>query len=134
MAFLTWTDNLSVEIPKIDEQHKKLVELVNTLHDAMRAGHGKDILGKVLAELIDYTGYHFKTEEEAFARFGYPQADEHKKQHDALVKTALDLKGKMDSGEMMVTVETLNYLSGWVTNHIMKEDKLYTPFLKGKPV
>ena len=130
MPFLTWNDSLSVEIPVIDEQHRKLVDMVNTLHDAMREGRGKAVLGTILSELIDYTGYHFKTEEEAFARFGYPEAAGHKKQHDELVKTALDLKRRVDSGELMVTVETLNYLSGWVTNHIMKEDRKYIPYLK----
>lgn len=134
MAFLTWNESLSVDIPKIDEQHQKLVGLVNSLHDAMMAGKGRDVLGNVLSELIKYTDYHFKTEEAAFARFGYPESDKHRKQHDELVKTAVELKDKMDAGEMMVTVETLNYLSGWVTNHIKKEDKLYIPFLKGKLV
>jgi hypothetical protein len=38
MGFTTWNDHYSVNVPEIDEQHKKLIALANQLYDAMRAG------------------------------------------------------------------------------------------------
>ena len=66
MALLQWSDALSVGVVEIDRQHQKLVTMINDLNDAMRAGKGKDALGKTIAELIAYAATHFKTEEKYF--------------------------------------------------------------------
>ena len=63
MPLITWTDNLSVNHTEIDNQHKKLVDLINILFDAMKAGKGTDVLNKIFAELTSYTIYHFTYEE-----------------------------------------------------------------------
>jgi len=63
MPLFPWSDDLSVKVTLIDDQHKKLIALINSLHDAMRAGEGKQVLEKTLKELADYTVYHFQTEE-----------------------------------------------------------------------
>jgi len=55
MALITWNAALSVGVKEIDDQHKKLIDLVNQLNDAMHAGKGRDVLGAVLAELVKYT-------------------------------------------------------------------------------
>jgi hemerythrin len=63
MALMTWGPKLSVGVPQIDDQHKKLIELVNRLNEAMIAGHGRDLIGSTLSELVKYTQYHFACEE-----------------------------------------------------------------------
>lgn len=60
---MTWTDALSVNIKEIDDQHKKLVNMVNQLHAAMLKGEGKTVVGPILAELTANTVYHFSIEE-----------------------------------------------------------------------
>ena len=60
---LEWTEELSVGVPSIDEQHKVLIRLLNELFDATQAERGQTLLGKVLNELADYTVYHFQYEE-----------------------------------------------------------------------
>lgn len=134
MAFIEWSEQYSVSIPKIDEQHKKLLDLVNKLHGAMASGQGKDALGTILEELIQYTDYHFKTEEAAFSRYGYSEAEVHKEQHQNLLNTANDLQKKYQKGTMLISVETLNFLVEWVTNHILVQDKQYVSLLKGKDI
>jgi hypothetical protein len=44
VALMTWTDRLSVGVGVIDDDHKKLVGMVNELYEAMQAGHGKEKL------------------------------------------------------------------------------------------
>lgn len=134
MALITWTENFSVSVQSIDDQHKKLIGLVNDLYDAMRAGKARDVLGKVLAELIDYTVYHFGTEEKLFQKYAYPDYKAHKKEHDDLTKTAVDLKEKFNNGNMMITIEVMNFLKDWLNNHILGTDKKYGPFLSSKGV
>ncbi|HEX8947628.1 MAG TPA: bacteriohemerythrin [Dissulfurispiraceae bacterium] len=132
MALMTWDGKFSVNIKEIDDQHKKLFDLVNNLHDAMKAGKGKEAVGKVLNELISYTVYHFGTEEKLFQQYGYPEQTKHKKEHEDLTKKATDLKGKFDKGDIAITIEVMNFLRDWLNTHILRTDKAYSAFLNGK--
>ncbi len=132
MPIIDWSESLRVGVNTVDEQHVKLVTLVNQLYDAMVAGKGKVVVGQVLTELIDYTVYHFKTEEEFFKKYGYPNAADHIREHNDLTRTAKELKVAYDSNKATVTFDTMKFLKDWLVNHIMKSDKAFGPFLAGK--
>ena len=132
MAQIKWNDSLSVNVKEIDEQHKKMIAMVNDLNDAMSVGKGKDALGKILTGLISYTASHFKTEETYFDKFGYPDKMNHKKEHGAFVKKATDFKSGFDKNELPLTVEVLNFMGDWVKNHIKGTDKKYSAFFNQK--
>jgi hemerythrin len=134
MELIQWNDKYSVNIAEVDEQHKKLIGLINRLADAMSVGKGPKVLGKVLTELIDYTVYHFSTEENLFRQHGYPGADQHKQEHADLTAEARKLLKEFDAGNWMLTIDTLKFLSNWLNNHILSEDKKFGPFLIEKGV
>ena len=134
MAFIDWSNSLSVDIKELDDQHKKLIELINQLNDAMKVGKGKDVIGKVLGSLIAYTQSHFATEERLMQAHSYPSYIIHKKAHDDLTKQALDLQKKFETGNLAITIEVMGFLKDWLSKHIMNTDKQYSPFLKGKGV
>ncbi|RJQ57474.1 MAG: hemerythrin [Stygiobacter sp.] len=134
MALIQWNSTLSVNITQIDNQHMKLVELVNTLHDRMKEGKGKAALSGILNELTNYTVYHFKTEEDLFRKYNYPQTDAHLKEHDALVQQVVKLKADFDNCKSVLTLDVMNFLKDWLTVHIMGNDKAYTPFLKSQGI
>ena len=134
MAFIDWSNNLSVDIKGLDDQHKKLIDLINQLNDAMKVGKGKDVIGKVLGSLIDYTKYHFGAEEKLMQTHSYPSYIIHKKAHDDLTKQALDLQKKFEAGNLAITIEVMGFLKDWLSKHIMSTDKQYTSFFKGKGV
>ncbi len=128
MAYLTWDEKYSVGIREIDLQHKKLVEMINGLHDAMKEGKGKDVLARVLQELVNYAGSHFATEEKHMTNFNYPGYLAHKSEHEKFVKQVLDFKKDFDSGKAAMTLEVMNFLKNWLLNHISGTDKKYGPF------
>ncbi len=134
MAFIKWNDNYSVKVSEVDNQHKKLIGLVNQLYDAMRAGKGREALEPVLTELVNYTAYHFSTEEQLFRDHGYPDFEKHKKIHDDLTRKARDLKKTFDQGNKMITIDVMLFLSNWWNIHILEEDKKYSDFLNSKGV
>lgn len=72
MAFFNWDDLGSVNIERIDNQHKKLVSYLNELFEAMRAGKGNEVLEKILNALLSYTNTHFASEEKLTQTHGYP--------------------------------------------------------------
>lgn len=134
MSLINWNNNLSVNIKEIDGQHKRLVDLINTLHDAMKVGKGPDVMNKIFAELLDYTVYHFGTEEKLFQEYGYPEYSKHKKEHDDLTKQAVELKNKFEANKLAITMDTMDFLQNWLKNHIIGTDKMYTSFLNSKGV
>jgi hemerythrin len=134
MALIEWSDKYSVNIALIDEQHKKLIDLLNVLGDAMTVGKGTSVLGNVLTDLVAYTKYHFNTEEELFIKHDYAGYDVHKQQHDDLTAQVVKLKEEFDKGNWMLTIDTMKFLSTWLTDHIVAEDKKYGPYLNEKGV
>lgn len=134
MPLFQWSPNLSVNIAEIDTQHKKLVDLINLLHDSMKEGKGKEVMGKILGDLADYTVYHFSTEEKLFEKYAYPEYARHKKEHEDLTKQVLDIKTKFTAGQTVLTMEVMNFLKNWLNNHIMQVDKKYSAFLNAKGV
>jgi hemerythrin-like metal-binding protein len=132
MAFFAWNEKLATGIPKIDEQHKKLISFVNELNDAMTTGKGKDVIGHILDELSEYTKYHFGLEEAAFEKYNYVQKGSHKAAHQTLIKKLDDFIRKYQSNKLVISIEVLGFLINWVNEHIMKEDMQYVPYLKGK--
>lgn len=134
MPFLAWTSSLEVGIRSIDSQHKKLIELINRLHDAMKEGNGKDVLGPILSELTSYTFTHFRNEEELFREHRYHEAVPHKKEHDGLRKQVEELKKKFDAGEVTLSMEVMSFLREWLQKHILGSDKRYAPYLKKQGV
>ena len=132
MSLITWNDRLSVKVAEIDQQHKKLITMINELNDAMKVGKGKDALGAIVNNLIVYTMTHFKTEEKYFAQFGYPDTDQHKKEHEAFVKKVSDFKDGFENRKISLTIEVMDFLSDWLKNHIMGTDKKYSQFFNEK--
>lgn len=123
MALIAWSNMLSTGVSEQDNQHKKLIDLINQLNDAMLAGHAADVQGKVLSELVNYTVSHFGYEEKLMAQHGYEDTPAHKAEHAKFVQTAGDLKKKFDSGNATITSDIMNFLRDWLTSHIMKTDK-----------
>ena len=110
MAFLTWSPQLSVGVVELDNDHKKLVELVNRMHDALSEGKARTAVGPLLDDLIRYTRSHFEHEERFFARTEYPQTTAHKAEHDKLTHAVLDLQKRFHAGATsMLTLETMSF-------------------------
>jgi hemerythrin len=132
MALIKWKEEYSVKVPEIDEQHKKLIDLINQLADAMSVGKGRDVLKAVLAELVDYTEYHFRTEEGLLREHGYPGQDRHFQAHEQLTARAAELRALFEGGEARLSIDVMLFLSDWLNRHILGEDKQYAPYLAGK--
>ena len=134
MPLINWGPKYSVGITTIDTQHKKLVDIINDLNDAMRNGKSKEVLNSTLTSLIDYTKVHFKFEEDLFNKYGYSEKLSHKMLHDKLTRQVLDSYDSYQKGKATVSIELMNFLSDWLLKHIVAEDKKYTDFLTQKGV
>jgi hemerythrin len=132
MALLDWNDGFSVNVAEIDNQHRKLIAMINDLNAAMKEGKGKDVLAKTIGDLFAYAGNHFATEEKYFDKFAYPAASSHKLEHANFVKKVSEFKNGFDAGRLVLTVEVMNFLKEWLQNHIQGTDKKYGPFFNDR--
>lgn len=130
MGLMEWNDRLSVGVDMIDTDHKRLVSMVNELHDAVRAARGKDVLGKVLDGLVDYTKSHFGREEVEMKKLNYPKAADHMREHAALAKQVLEVQAKYRAGNHAVlSMEVMAFLRDWLLKHIQGSDRALGVFL-----
>ena len=130
--YIEWSEELSVGIQEIDEQHQILVNLINTLYEAIIRRTEKQDVGTILAELSQYTVIHFAVEESLMRIFDYPNYEEHKKNHQKLTNQVFELQNKFKYTQESISVEVLHFLRHWLTDHIMGEDKKYAPYLVEK--
>lgn len=130
--FIAWDEVLSVHIEEIDLQHKKLVDLINSLYRSFKEGKAKKELKHVLKDLVSYTNYHFSTEEKYFKELNYEFANEHIAEHRKLVEQVIDFQKKLEAGSASLSYEIMNFLRDWLVTHIMESDKKYVQAFNNK--
>lgn len=132
MAEIEWDASLSVGNEGIDLDHQKLFEIFSRLNSAMIRGAGKNLIEEITDELINYTEYHFKREEELFSATDYPAIDQHKKAHADFIRRVNDFKGELldGKGKGFVSIKVQNTLVEWLKGHIGEVDKGYSAYLK----
>lgn len=126
MPFSEWSDEFSVGVEEIDREHKRLLAVLNNLHDAVQAGGAREVLGKVMDELLLYVAYHFAHEEELFLRTGYPGFERHRLQHRALTITVKEIYEDFQlSDSEALPGQVLLFLKHWLYDHIMGSDRAF---------
>ena len=130
MEALAWVDELDTGIPEIDNQHKRIVDYINSLLELRQSPDpDREKLGAVIGETVDYTMSHFAFEETLMENSGYMFFMPHKKVHDLFIRRVSELKSRFDMGED-VTMELHGLLSRWLFNHIRNEDHGYIDAVK----
>ncbi|MCB4204232.1 bacteriohemerythrin [Deferribacterales bacterium Es71-Z0220] len=130
--FIEWDSSFETGITEFDNQHKKLAALINRIYNAIRDSRAQNEVEAILNELVDYTVYHFDSEEKAFKQFSYPEYAEHRKIHEALKSQVGKFINDLKSGRSSIGYNLMEFLKSWLLNHIKVEDKKYSKFLKGK--
>jgi hemerythrin-like metal-binding protein len=128
--FITWTEKMSVGVELLDADHKKLIGLLNDLHNGIDAGHGTERLERVLDGLVAYVETHFAHEEDYFIQTGYPGAPEHIQEHRAFTNRVKDVQTSYNKGKFeALSLNTMSFLKEWITNHIQGCDNKYKAHL-----
>lgn len=132
MPVFTWSDKYSVSVNQMDSQHKKLIDIINELYDAMQAGKASTALSKIVGDLLNYTKQHFTAEEKYMLQYDYPKYAAQKKEHDFFIEKIKKYQADLDSGKTTFSVDMSVFLKNWLVNHISVVDKEYGPFFNEK--
>jgi len=120
---------MSVHVSIIDGQHKKLIEIINRLNSAITDQAGTSVLEEVFDELTEYTRKHFSTEEALFQRVDYPLTVAHKEEHDGFIYKLIAFRNDFENGSEVVSTKIVDFLYGWLVEHIQGSDKAYSALL-----
>ncbi|MDR2072351.1 MAG: bacteriohemerythrin [Spirochaetaceae bacterium] len=128
---IEWSDRYRIGIPLIDEQHKKLIDMTNTLYTGCLEGdkEARIYFLKTIHEAVDYVRFHFSTEEKLLERIKYPDLTAHKKQHEDFAREIISQVQAFQQGKPFVPNVFVRYLRDWVLTHIAVSDKLYAAYL-----
>ncbi len=128
MFYFVWDSSLETGIDIIDSQHRRIVDYINQLHDAIVDNDAANV-ESVLNQLIDYTITHFTFEESLMDKAGYNYVDAHKMVHQAFTSRIGNYKQRFENGED-ISKKLLSDLRIWLTNHIKQEDRDYSEVVK----
>lgn len=132
MPLMQWDAKYSVGVQAMDAQHQRWIGILNRLHDAMLSGKGREVQQGVLNEMVAYARTHFLEEELLLKTKGYPRLAEHKEKHTTFVRQVQDLEKKMEKGAPVLTMEVMDFLKRWLTQHILAEDVQYGAYLRAR--
>lgn len=129
MSYFSWEPGMDIGIDIIDRQHRRIVDYINMLYDAL-SRRETDKVEEVLNQLVDYTVTHFAFEESLLEQANYPYLEAHKNVHRAFTDRIHSYKMRLKSGEDIGKL-LLSDLRIWLTNHIKQEDRDYASRVQG---
>ena len=136
-----FTDRFKTGIQLIDDEHRKLFEIIKETNELICAEllHDKyDRIMELLAKLKDYTEFHFHDEETLMERIGYPGLESQKHAHAAFVERLVDVDlgtlDDIDNDQQAYLLDLINYLIGWLSNHILVSDKKIAEYVRSNNI
>ncbi len=129
VAFIEWTTKYRINVDVIDEQHRRLVQMVNDLYDAMVERRSAEGVRDVIVRMDEYAREHFSVEEAHMTELDYPDRREHVAQHARFTRKTRELQDRLASGKLILSLEVISYLRDWLTHHILHTDKQLGRFL-----
>ena len=127
---IEFESSLIIGVEEMDEQHMRLVALLNGVYKLLQEGKKEEALRFFKEELLAYTEYHLSEEEKFMEKIGYPELKNHKKVHEVFRREVQSLAPYIEKGDPKAFREALSYVWGWLYNHIAKTDKKYGIYAK----
>ena len=128
MPRLIWDDSMAIGLYVIDEQHKELVEIINSIHDALENGGNTTLVSRLIRRFYDYTTSHFVTEESLMDHMTYPFYFQQVREHLDCSMKALDFHRRFAQGGFDLR-EFLDYIVDWFVKHTTGIDQTLLPHL-----
>jgi hemerythrin len=134
MTLLRWRDSLSLNVPAVDQDHKRLFDLLNRVRFLDLAGDDPQAIGDALAELLLYTQTHFRREERLMAQGEYPGLAAHAKLHRAFTERVTEIAARFRANPSSCRIRDIyQVLADWLVDHVLGEDMRLKPYIAHLP-
>ena len=125
MSLFTWSDKYSIGNTEIDNQHKKLFDIINRLFDISLGRNEVDTVEAVMEDLVSYTDYHFKFEELHMRDVGYKDINKHIVEHNFFTNEIIFAKRRQIQDKSNIDNKLIVFLCTWLIQHVTEEDRKY---------
>jgi len=132
MRTFEWNETYAVDIPDIDDEHQKLFRLCDVLERAMMAGAALSEVQSIVDDVVIRAAEHFCHEERAMRASGYPHYAWHQRQHHTAGSRIRVLERRVWRGNRDAALELLDFLSGWLNDHIRLADRMLGAYLRNR--
>ena len=134
MERIAWSDQFSVGVRALDDQHKKILSIINKLIENSHEAVDSELISNSLGEMGEYATQHFRLEEQMMEENGYPGLEQQKAQHEAFKTKLVELCCATLQYKGEVPEILLKYLCDWWYHHILHEDMEYRSFFSEKGI
>jgi hemerythrin-like metal-binding protein len=134
MEEIAWNETFSVGVLRLDEQHKRIIGVVNHLIRNADATVDSEVISEALTRLTDYAKNHFKDEEELLVKHGYPDSDAHLRAHREYRRAIVSFCQDTWEQKSAVPGEIIRFVRKWWLDHILGVDMGYREFFKTRGV
>ncbi|MBI2276959.1 MAG: bacteriohemerythrin [Dechloromonas sp.] len=134
---IIWRREFDTGVAEIDEQHRTLVKMFNKARSELRDDSSRSVWENVTHEFLGYALFHFWTEEDLAAQYGYEQerdaeAAAHFAEHRAFAAEIIDLRARFRAGGCPRKADFIDFLRNWLTTHIIESDQWLVAFILDK--
>jgi hemerythrin len=134
MTLLRWRDSLSLNVPAIDGDHKRLFELLNRVRFLDLAGDEPQAIADALSELLLYTQTHFRREEKLMQLGNYPELESHRRYHRQFTGKVAEVMARFRANPSGFRVHAFyELLANWLVDHVLGEDMKIRPYVAHLP-
>ena len=123
MTFIDWDNKYTVNNIQLDNHHKRLFSIFNRLYDISIENDRYSSFETAVDELISYTGYHFKAEEQYMQQVGYNDLERHVSLHKYFTARLYDIREREKDDNKELCREIIFFLGNWLKHHVIEEDK-----------
>jgi hemerythrin-like metal-binding protein len=132
---ITWDpESHGVGIAEMDQQHRWLLEIISHMENALDNAADTATLSTILDELIQFTEFHFFTEEHYMRRHGYPDEAPHREGHHHLVDQLLELRRDFGLQDKTGARSVIQFLESWLLVHMQHADRQLGTYLRARGV
>jgi hemerythrin-like metal-binding protein len=130
--YFEWTPKFNTGIEKIDNQHKKLMALMNDLYDDIIMNKDTKKIDEAIMDLKLYTIFHFYTEENLFKKYKYSGEDyqNHIKKHEDFTIKIVEFLSDETSTQIEKGYRIFEFLKNWLAGHILSTDMQFARYVK----
>jgi len=121
--FVVWSDQYSIGVESVDEQHKGLFALTNELYDVCHGSSAAiENFKTVLEKAVNYVVLHFNNEERIMKETNDPNYEAHQEEHGLFVKTVMKEAANLEGGNDDAPEVFVSFLRDWIAKHVTGTD------------
>lgn len=122
MSLLQWKHEFSVGIAAMDDEHREMMNLINTTHEKLGSDPDAEQIDNCLGEIFNTISSHFALEEKLMRDKRYAEYQAHKDDHEDLLDQIRELMDDYHENPIAGATRLEHSLSDWFAGHFSTFD------------